>query len=452
MKIKLIYILILMPGMLSGQDILNDYIRSGLENNLSLKHKQTDYRRSVEALKEAHSLFYPDITLNARYTVSKGGRVIDLPIGDLLNPVYSTLNILTSSDLFPVIENQQIRFLRPAEQETKIRITQSLFNPDIYYNSKIKRELTVAGETDVAQYKRELISEIKKAYYNAAMAEVLCSVYSDTRKLLLENIRVSQKLIINGKVTYENLYRSQAELDKFDQELQVAEKDRKIAYAYFNFLLNKPLTDSIIISQPPGFPVTGQLTDEYTQRALHNREELKKLETYENITEMQLKLYQSGRLPDLYLVADYGFQGEKYIFNKDQIYGQASAVLVWNLFEGFSNKSRISQAILQQEKAKSQMEEAKKQIELQVLSAISELAAMEKGIIAAESRVKNSRESFRIVERKYGEGQISLLEYIDARTTMTQAEESLIISRFKYLSAYADFEKVTGTLIIEQYP
>jgi outer membrane protein len=445
MKNKIFYLLLLLPGMLYGQDVLDDYIHFGLENNLALKQKQSDFRRSVEALKEAHSLFYPGISLNARYTVSEGGRVIDFPVGDLLNPVYSTLNTLTSSDLFPVVENQQIKFLRPTEQETKIRITQPLFNTDIYYNSKIKNELSQVGETEFEQYKRELVSEIKKAYYNAAMADILLSVLNDTRKLLLENIRVSKKLIMNDKVTKDNFYRSEAELNKFDQELQVAEKNKKIACAYFNFLLNKPLTDSITLCQPTDLPKPVHFTDKYTQAALQNREELKKLESYKNISDMQVKMYQSGKLPDLFLVADYGIQGENYVFNKDAVYGQASAVLVWNLFEGFSNKAKISQALIQNEKAKSQIEEARKQIELQVITAVNELSAMEKGIVAAESRLINARESFRIVEKKYNEGQISLLEFIDARSTMTQAEENLIIFRFKYLSAYADFEKVTGT-------
>ena len=34
------------------------------------------------------------------------------------------------------------------------------------------------------------------------------------------------------------------------------------------------------------------------------------------------------------------------------------------------------------------------------------------------------------------------MEFIDARTSLTQAEENLIISRFRYLSGYAEFEKI----------
>lgn len=445
MKHKIILLILFIPCLLQGQEVLKDYIRYGLENNLALKQKQSGYQKSIEALREAHGLFYPNISFNARFTVSEGGRVIDFPVGDLLNPVYSTLNSLTFSDMFPAIENQQIRFLRPYEHETKIRLAQPVFNPDIYFNSKIKEELSFYEATDVEQYKRELIAEIKKAWYNVAMTDGLLSMLTDTRKLLLENIRINKKLVENDKLTIDYLYRSETELGKFDQELQNAEKNNLIAIAYFNFLLNKSLDDSVITEQPVTYPVLSDLMSNFSQSAINTREEVKKLNNYNNISGLQIKMNKSGKLPDLFVAVDYGFQGEKYKFNKDQDYVQASAILTWNLFSGFQNRAKIKQALLQKEMIESQLEEVKKQIDLQVLNSLNELLAAEKGIIAAEKRLKNSNEGFRLVNRKYEEGQASLIEFIDARTTLTQAEENLIISKFKYLSDYAEFEKVTAT-------
>jgi outer membrane protein len=429
---------------LPGQDLLDEYIRFGLENNLTLKQKYSDYQKSIEALREAKGLFYPGISLNARYTVSEGGRVIDFPVGDLLNPVYSTLNALTSSDLFPQVDNQQIKFLRPTEHETKIRLAQPVFKTDIYYNSKIKKELTFYEDADLNQYKRELVSEIKKAYYNLAMTDGILSMLKETRKLLLENIRVNKKLIENDKVTKDALYRSEAELNKFDQELQNAEKNRTVAGAYFNFLLNRKLDDSVNIQRPVTFPMLGDYINNYADSALGNREEIKKLEEYRNISDLKVKMNQAGKLPDMFVVVDYGFQGEDYRFNKNQDYLQASAILSWNLFSGFQNRARIKQAIIDKSQLDLRLDEVKKQIELQVINILKELEAAEKGITAAESRLLNSREGFRLMRRKYEEGQASLLEYLDARTNLTQAEENLIISRFTYLSDYAEFEKVTA--------
>ncbi|HUX96833.1 MAG TPA: TolC family protein [Bacteroidales bacterium] len=449
MRLLVSVFILILPVVAGGQSVLDDYVSYGLENNLVLQQKQSDYKRSIEALKEARGLFYPRLIFNARYSVADGGRVIDFPIGEMLNPVYSTLNNLTASNAFPQVENMQFRFLRPTEHETYMRIFQPLVNSDIYFNSKIKKELLYFEDEDVNQYKRELVDEIKKAYYNAASAGGILYMLKETRKLLVENIRANKKLIENDKVTLDYLYRSEAELSKFDQELQNAGKNKIVACAYFNFLLNKPLDDTIILAEPDTFPSLADFTSDFRQSALENREELKKLESFSNISDLKIKMDQAGKLPDLFIAVDYGFQGTKYRFNMDNDYVIASAVLSWNLFSGFQNRARIRQSQAEKEIADSKLEEARKQIELQVVSTINELLAAEKGILAAEMRIKNAREAFRLVNRKFEEGQASLLEYIDARTSMTQAEENLIVSRFSYLSCFSEFEKVTAINIQE---
>ena len=442
MKTKLILILIILAQTTWAQSPLDDYIRMGLENNLALKQKETSYRKSLETLKEAKGLFFPNISLNARFSVAEGGRTIDLPIGDLLNPVYATLNQILHSNQFPQIDNQSFMFFRPKEQETKIRMIQPLFNTDIYYNSKIKKELTETEQVSVDQYRKELVAEIRKAYYNVAMAEGIVNMLNETRKLLEENVRVNQKLVDNGKITIDNLYRAQTEMSKFDQKVQVAAKNKEIASAYINFLLNRSLTEPVILTEPNILPaLTGESTI-YRESALANREELKKLDLYNNITDLQVKMNQAGALPNVMIVADYGIQGENYTVNKDSDFGQASAILSWDLFAGFQNRAKIRQAKLQKEMLDQQSEEARKQIELQVINAMNELKTALAGIEAATSQVKTAREGFRLVKRRYEEGQANLIEFIDARTTLTQAEENMIISKYTYLADYAEFEKV----------
>ncbi|MGQ9621027.1 MAG: TolC family protein, partial [Bacteroidales bacterium] len=89
------------------------------------------------------------------------------------------------------------------------------------------------------------------------------------------------------------------------------------------------------------------------------------------------------------------------------------------------------------------LEETKKKIELEVLTALSELLTSEKGIMSAEKRLLNASEGFRLVKKKYEEGQATLLEFIDARSNLTEAEQNLVISKFDYLACYADFERIT---------
>jgi len=250
-----------------AQTILQEYIGIGLKNNLALLRQEDNYRHSLEVLREAKGLFYPAISLNARYTVSEGGRVIKFPVGDLLNDAYSALNLLTASERFPVLENQEIRFLRPTEHETKLRIVQPVFNTDIYYNSKIKKEAAVSEQIGVEQYRRELITEIKKAYYNAAMTHRVVEMLRNTRLLLIENVRINVRLEENDKITHDIVLRSQTELLEFDQQLREAQKNRQISNSYLNFLVNRPLTDSIIIEEPPDFNLPQLNQAEYIQQA-----------------------------------------------------------------------------------------------------------------------------------------------------------------------------------------
>lgn len=445
MKHNLILSCFVICNTIHAQDVLQAYINEGLENNLALAQKETSYEKSLEALREAKSLFYPAISLNARYTRSEGGRVIEFPVGDMLNPVYATLNALTSSNLFPMLANEEIKFLRTREHETKLRLIQPVLNPDIYYNSKIKKGLSVSEEISLDQYKRELTAEIKKAYYTVGMTGSIMTLLQETRLLLLENIRVNEKLVENNKITPDNIYRSRTELSILNQKILESEKNRKVSVAYFNFLLNRPLNDSVRIEVPADILLPEEVLTNYTEQAITGREEIKNLENYQHLSDLMIRMNRTAMLPDMNIVADYGFQGEKYEFNKDQDYMQASIVMTWDLFTGFQRKAKVEQAILQKEILDDQLDEAKSRIELQVISSFNELKVSEAAERAAGDQVVTAREGFRLVKRKFEEGQANLIEFMDARHTMTQAEENLIISRFNHLANYAEFEKVIAS-------
>jgi outer membrane protein TolC len=445
MKRLLVIGSILLSTALSAQDILTAYIALGLESNLALRQKESGFKKSLEALREARGMFYPSLSLNARYTASEGGRAIYFPVGDLMNPVYATLNQLTGSEMFPPVDNQEILFLRPTEHETKLRLVQPVLNADIYYNAKIRKELVTTEEISIAQYKRELTAEIRKAYYNVGMTESLWQMLQETRLLLVENVRVNASLFENDKITRDYLLRSQTELSRLDQNLQLALKNRQVARAYFNFLLNRPLSDTIYIEAPVISPLPDKTQDDLTRQALSSREEIRSLENYSHIAGLNTKMHRSSGLPNIFLLADYGYQGETYQFNKDQDYMQASLVLTWDLFSGLQNRSRIRQSMVQQEMITHRLEEAKNQIALQVITVMSELQATEAAILAAEDHTKSAREGFRLVNRKYGEGQATLIEFLDARNAMTQADASLIVLRYTHMSNLAEFEKTISS-------
>ena len=77
--------------------------------------------------------------------------------------------------------------------------------------------------------------------------------------------------------------------------------------------------------------------------------------------------------------------------------------------------------------------------------------AAEKEIVSVRKQLESSKKAFKIVEKKYAEGQASLIEYIDARTNMTNTQEKLIIARYDYMIKYAEYERVTGLYNLNKY-
>src|SRR5215203_3867819 len=144
---------------LEAQSKLEDYIFYGLDHNLVLEQKEISLDQAQQSLQIAKSYFLPSINVLADYTSGQGGRSIEFPIGDLLNPVYSSLNQLTQSDQFPQLENVKTNFFPKNFYDAKVRTSLPLINSDLYINKNIQGQKILLKEYEVETYRRQLVME-----------------------------------------------------------------------------------------------------------------------------------------------------------------------------------------------------------------------------------------------------------------------------------------------------
>lgn len=456
-RIKPIFLLaaMLMPFCLGAQQVVDQYINQALESNIALQRQELSYAKSLTALKEAKAMFLPALSLNARYSVARGGRSFEIPVGDLMNPVYSNLNLInnlnqsTSPDYptlpeYPQIENDQVNFLRETEQETNFRLVWPVLNTAILNNQKIQANLSEAEELSVKIYKRELIKEVKTAYFNYGKAKAAVALFENTMDLVAENVRTANSLFDNHKVTKDAVYAAEAQLKSVEQQLADAQKNEKVAAAYFNFLLNRDYAEAIETSPIEAQPITVMSLEEARKQAFRAREEFQQLNYVLSASQDQIKMNKEALLPNLNLVVDYGIQGTNYAVNKDSDYAMGSLVMSWNLVD-FRRKYKVQQAQIAREEVSKQKEAAFQQIGLQVVSAFYEMEASRKSIEAAQAEVQSARQAFRLVDKKYRQSQANQVEFVDARTRLTNAEQNLIITQYDYQIQVAEYERVIGT-------
>ncbi|HKK60150.1 MAG TPA: TolC family protein [Salinivirga sp.] len=454
MKPYLSIFLFLGPLLLStntfGQSsLLGGYINEGLENNIVLKQKTLDYRKSVEIIKQAKSYYWPEITVNARFSRADGGRTIDLPVGDMLNPVYSTLNQLTGTAMFPQIENQQFDFLRTQEHETKIRLTQPILNGEIYYKHKMSQAMSNVKKQGRNAYARELVSEIKKAYFNYLKSIGLLEVLNKNKRILDENLYVNKKMYENQKVTYDHVLKSKTRIAEWEEAHAGATEKTQKARLWFNFLLNRDLGHTIEKDTQFDSLIPIQKIDTFQQNA-SQREEMEQVYAAAKAARYNEKLMKSNYWPELTFVFDYGFQGKHYQFEHDDDFYIASLVLQWPLFRGMRRNSKLEKARIGLQEAELEKQKVQKQIDIQLINAYYSLRAAYKKYEAKTQQVKHTKATWKIINKKYRQGMVNQLEHINALEEFRIAQEQQVISRYDFYIKKARLEKVAAQINMEQ--
>jgi len=447
-----IFALLLFGISFAQVEIPAEYLGEALQNNLALKQKEFSLGKSIAALDEARGMFLPRIDLFSRYSRAGGGREIDIPIGELVNPMQSALNLLLQSKVFPAdLPNEKIMFLREREHDTKLRLTQPLFQPKIYYNYSLNKKLSQIEKAAKNKYVRELIADVKTAYINFLQAGEAVDIYQNYMKLLVENKRVNESLVKNGKATPDVVYRADAEIADMEKKISNAETTKKSAHYYFNFLLNKDLNSEIKIPLEEMNSEKIENIDFYIQSALKNREEVFQLNTAVQAMESKADIYRSDYLPNLNLAVDYGFQGEEYKFNSESDYWMASLVLNWNIFNGFSDEAKVSQAIFSKKESEARLMEVEKLITLEVRKTIDETESAQKTLSSARKNKLASEQSFKMIDKKYREGMTGYIEYLDAFNQVSVSDIELLIEKYNVKKSFIKLEKVSARVELEKF-
>lgn len=426
--------------------VLQNYVREGVENNLTLQQHDFDVKKSQERLNQAKALFLPQVSFDASYTRAGGGRTIDFPVGDLLNPVYSALNQMSGTEQFPSIENVNTQFLPNDFHETKVRLIQPLFNSDIYYASKAQERMVSVEEVRKQTFVNELTYDIQSAYYTHLSAVEAVKIFEQSACVLKELVRVNKSLVANDKATYDIIYTAEAELSQLQSQTIDAKKNVRVSRSYFNFLLNRELEEEVEIDENVKqdrfvFNVAGELSAD----AFANRQELEQINRAIDANQYLVKLNKNNAyLPNMNLVVDAGYQGFGYSFDSNQDYWLAQVSLSWNLFQGGAKKSKIKESEYELERLNSQYEQLRDQIQLQVINAYNEYLAASENVEAARSGELSARKSFQIIDKKYRENQVILVEYLDAQNKHTNAQLNRSMAEYKALAKAAELKKVIG--------
>jgi outer membrane protein len=436
---------LLFPEIGKGQNVLDTYINEGLQNNIVLQQKDIALDKAMIAIKTANSLFLPSVNYNGAYTSAEGGRYSNLPIGDLINPVYSTLNQLTGSNSFPTVANQQINFLPHNYYDTYVRTSMPIINTDLIYSRSVEKQKIQLKEFEIDIYKRELIKNIKTAYYNYLAAEDAVKIYSSALNLVNKNIAVNQSLVVNGKGLPTGLLRAQSELENVKAQMNDAENQLKNAQFYFNFLLNRDQNAPVTIDEISNKTDLFKAEDIVNRTDVTKREELKMIQQSSTISTTVLTMNKLFWVPKVNAFLDLGSQGTNWEFSHKSRYYMVGVNVGVPIFNGFRNNYKIKQSILDTKITQLDFQNTTQQLQMSAEISRNNLATAFQNYQAATQRLKSAESYFKLIDKGYNEGVNSSIEFIDARSQLTNSKLQVNINTYKVLAAMATLERETAS-------
>lgn len=448
--LPLLFSLLLLNNIVSAQSPLDLYIKEGLENNLLIKQKHLNLQKAVYALKAANSLFLPSVNFNASYTHGRGGRAIALPVGDMLNPVYATLNEMMGSNEFPQIQNVDQSFFPQNFYDSKVRTSVPLINTDLYSNKSIHQDQVILEEFEKKVYERELVKSIKTAYYNYLSALEAQKILESALELVQQNVEVNESLLKNGKGLPASVLRAKSEYENINAQLNDAKNTIINARHYFNFLLNREQQHSIKVPEnlDPELAYAHQLIDTPKKNM---REELEMIKTSRSIQTSFLKMNRNFYLPKMNAFFDVGAQAENLKINNDARYFLVGVSLDVPIYNGFRNNYKIKQTELDLERANLNLDQTRKHLDMATDLAINNLNTAFQNYSSSLRQLQAAQSYFKLIERGYKEGTNSMIEFLDGRNQMTSSQMQVNINTYKVLIALAQYERETASFPLTQY-
>jgi outer membrane protein TolC len=454
------------PEQPAVERIADALVAEALEANLGLAATAAGVDQRLAALDEARARLLPTIDLQLRYSRADGGREIEFPVGDLLNPVYASLNSLLAAAGQPApftpIDNTSFSFLREREQDSVVRLQQPLYDARLTAARRAAAHSYDASRFGLESYRLRLARDMRQAYYRWLASREAIGILTATLALAEENERVNDSLHRNGKVTRDLVLRAEADRLEVEQQLTRVQATELLARRYVNLLRNAPLERELeaaavsdadlprLAARIP--PRTGAAPAGATFEgiAIQQRAELRQLEAGVFAAGESERAAEAAFRPQVAFAVDAGTQGTDWDYGDQDPYVMASVIVRFNLFRGGADRAAVRSARAQSAELTAGRALAEQQIRIEVQEALSDLEVAEASLATANRRADAAAAAFTIVARKRDLGQVSPADYLDAQRALTEARMNGNVTRFEALGALAQVEYAIGG--VEQQP
>lgn len=437
MKIALVLALGCLP--VGAQDpgiSLNDAVRLALEKNKSLEAATAASKAADKRIAEARSGFLPKVNYSESWTRSD-------------NPVFVFSSLLTQKQF-----GEQNFQIGPLNNPNFLNNFQSQLTADqvLYDAGQTKRAVhsaelakNITGE-DGRRTQMEVIASVIRAYYDSLFITDQLKATSQAMRSAQADLDRALAVRTAGMSTDADTLSIRVHLASVREQQIRREADMDVARAALNDAIGLPLdtphtltTTLVPLDVPEGSLAEQQKT------AIEQRPEARQMKLATSLAETQAANARSSLLPQVTMHGAYEADRQRFVTRGGDNW-LVSIGLRWNLFNGFSDKARIEESKLAQQRSSAEAARTDSAIRLQVHRAYADVHAATQRIEVAKASVAEAEESLRITQNRYEAGFSNVTDLLRTETAVLEARTRHLAAVRDQRVAAAMLELAAGTL------
>ena len=263
--------------------------------------------------------------------------------------------------------------------------------------------------------KNEIIFEASKTFHTIEMLNLKIGNMEKNLELLTDFYNKAQTKYDVGEVPYLELLKSKVELQKGKTGLERLNNSLKIEYEKLKyFLYSENLSNYKVDSE---ISYTSEKIDfnSLRKRALSDHPVVMEAEHKLDAAGADKSLTKWEVLPDISI----GYLNQKIANEKFWVFKAEASIPVWLLFK---NRNKINEKKYEYKSKKTELENAKRKLEMEITGAYSNLLTSEKMVnFYKEGVIKEAEEIYSKALKGYEEGEYGYLDLLEAQRTLLSA-------------------------------
>lgn len=293
------------------------------------------------------------------------------------------------------------------------------------------------AEAELADVLRQRMAEIKRAFYEAALAQQSLQIVLEQRRYFDDLVRFNQVRLEEGAISGSELLKVKLERVKFDSAVAQAQLATRQAGIRLLELLGEPnLETPVGIGGELGSaPIVVDLAS-LKQQALANRPDLQAAQRGVALAERRIALEKARGIPDITPFAGYKRVG----MDNTVQFGITIPLRINN-----KNQGEIARAVAEEKVAETEVALARNRVLAEVESAYRayETARAQVGTFQREL-LAQADESRDVAQFAYREGATDLLPLLEAQRTRTEIRQQYLRTLFDYRVSILLLEAAIG--------